>query len=300
MPPDQHYLWSMVVTNTPGSLALGSALRRAREEVFDGKERRGSLRRLAAQLGIQHTTLSQWETGKRIPKPEDVARVLTALNVTGERYQRVMDIARHARDPNWLTVGIPGVSSALAGVMECERICMSMTYWSPMLISGLLQTGDYARALMAGSGPPSEISTRVTLRMGRRETLTRKNAPTFLALIGEQALRQNIGGPEVMANQLRFALKCAEQANVTVQVVPIGNGLHDGLSGPFELYQFADMPPMVLLEHYRSSLFLSHDSGTDDVMAFVGAAENIRQAALSVEDSATLIIEVAQELEKTL
>lgn len=266
--------------------------------MFDGKERRGSLRRLAAQLGIQHTTLSQWETGKRIPKPEDVARVLTALHVTGERYQRVMDIARHARDPNWLAVGIPGVSSALSGVMECERICESMTYWSPMLIPGLLQTGDYARALMADSGTASEIATRVTLRMGRRETLTRTDAPTFLGLIGEQALRQNIGGPEVMANQLRFVLKCAEGANVAVQVVPIGNGVHDGLSGPFELYQFADLPPVVLLEHHRSSLFLSDDGGTDDVMAFVDAAENIRRAALGVEDSATLIMEITRKLEE--
>lgn len=294
-------VWFVAVTNTPGAMALGSALRKAREDVNPGKLRRGSLRRLAAQLGIPHSTLSQWETGKRTPRVEDVARVLTALGVSGEKYNRIMDIARHAKDPTWVTTGLPGISQALSGIMEAERTCETLTVWAPSLIHGLLQTGNYARTIMGvGNRPRVEVETRVTLRAGRRDTLTRKDAPKYLALIGEQALRQNIGGPTVMAEQLSFILKLNDQLdNVTVQVVPIGNGWHDGLSGPFVLYTFKDTEPLVLLEHHRSSLFLRDDEDTNDVADFVDAAENIRHAALNVEDSLALIAEMAEEMERT-
>lgn len=293
----------MAVTNTPGSRALGSALRKAREDRFTGRERRGSVRRLATQLGYSHSTLSQWESGKRVPLPEDVARYLTALDVNPDRYDRIMEIARHARDPNWVTTGLPGVSQALSGILECERTCDTLTVWAPLLMPGLLQTGDYARTIMGGGDRPiGEIETRVKLRVGRRETLTRRGAPRYVAFIGEQALRQNVGGPETMADQLRFVLKLAtEHANVTVRVVPIGNGWHDGLSGPFELYTFPDTPPIVLLEHHRSSLFLSDDEDGTDVEGFVDAAEKLsaEEVALSEEDSLALIANIQKEYERT-
>jgi len=103
-----------------------------------------------------------------------------------------------------------------------------------------------------------------------------------------------------MAEQLSFVLKLNDQLdNVTVQVVPIGNGWHYGLSGPFVLYTFKDMEPLVLLEHHRSSLFLRDDGDTNDVAEFVDAAENIRHAALNGEDSLALIAELVQEMERT-
>jgi transcriptional regulator with XRE-family HTH domain len=286
------------VTSTPGSTALGNALRKAREEAYPGKEHRGSMRRLAAQLGYAHTTISQWESGKRIPQPESVAKVLTALHVTGERFDHVMAIARRARDANWVTTGIPGVSHAFQNILKYERTCHTLTAWSPMIVPGLFQTGDYARAIMGASElPESELGTRVTLRVGRRDALTRKNAPTMLSLLGEQALRQNVGGPEVMAGQLRSILSVSELPNVTVQVVPIGIGWHDGLSGPFVLYVFPDAGPVVLLEHHRTSLFVSDDDDGYDVRGFMEAAEGIRHAALGVEDSCAMIAGMVEEME---
>ncbi|GAB3451786.1 helix-turn-helix transcriptional regulator [Actinophytocola sediminis] len=287
---------------TPGSRALGSALRKAREDAFPGTRLRGSLRRVALSLGISHSTLSQWETGKRVPAAEDVARLLTVLGVAGSRYARIMEIARHARQPNWVTTGLPGISQALSGILEYERTCNRLAVWAPLFIPGLLQSGDYARALIGRRDRSiAEIESRVKLRVGRRETLTRRNAPEYRAFIGEQALRQGVGGPEVMADQLRFVLKVDdEHENVTIQVVPIGNGAHDGLSGPFELYEFPDTPPSVLLEHLRSSLFLSDDDGGDDVQGFRDAAEkDLPRVALSVAKSRALIAEIVSEYERT-
>lgn len=298
-----HTLWFMPVTKTPGALALGNALRDAHYAAFPPAERRGSVRRVAKAMGLSHSAISQWHSGDRIPAVEDVARYLTNLGITGgDTYDRIMEIARKARDRNWVTTGLPGVSQALSGILECERTCNALTVWAPLYIPGLLQTGDYARAIMANRNRPlAEIETRVKLRVGRRETLTRRNAPEYVAFIGEQALRQNIGGPEVMADQLRSALALdRERANVALRVVPIGGGAHDGLSGAFELFEFPDKPPIVLLEHFRSSLFLSDDDNSDDVEAFKReAVENLHRVSLSAEDSLTLIDEIAQEYERT-
>jgi DNA-binding XRE family transcriptional regulator len=293
-------VWSMAVTNAPGGLALARALRTAREEAHPGKQLRGSLRRLANTLEIAHTTLSQWETGKRIPRVEDVVRLLTVLGVTGDKFERIVDIARHARDANWVTVGVPGVSQALAGVMECERTCTTLTVWGPLTIPGLFQTGDFARRIMTRKNrPQGEIDARVAMRLGRREVLTRRNPPTMLALIGEPALRERIGGPQVMADQLRHILKvAAELDNVTVRVVRTGNDWHSGMSGPFELYTFPDTPPIVLLEHHRSSVFLSDDDRTEDVVDFVDAVVEIREVAMGEEESLALIAEILKETER--
>src|SRR5579885_3720362 len=121
--PSRHALlppivWFMVVTNTPPGMALGRLLRQCREEAFPGKDRRGSMRRVAALIGVTHAALSQWESGKRTPSVENVVRLLTIYKISGEKYHRIVDIARHAGQSSWVTSGAMGISQALAGVLE--------------------------------------------------------------------------------------------------------------------------------------------------------------------------------------
>lgn len=266
---------------TPRTRALAAALR----EVLDASPL--SLRQIARDLGISHSTLSQWSTAKRVPRPEDVATVLGHLGVTGGQRDRIIDLARDASDPNWLTAGIPGVSQQLAGVMECERTATTIIDWSPALIPGLLQTGDYARAILgSGTDPRSDVETRVTLRVGRRDVLTRSRPAHLVALIGEAAIRQQIGSPDVMADQLRHILKMTELQSVTTQIVPSDTGWHPGLMGPFILFDFAEAPSIVHLEHHRSGVFL-YDAA--DVEAYKVAAAEVAALALSPEETAELI-----------
>ncbi|MGH3627609.1 MAG: helix-turn-helix domain-containing protein [Sciscionella sp.] len=278
-------------TGTPRARALAAALRTAREAT------KISVRAVAKTLDISHSVVSYWETGKRVPSSEDTASFLTAIGVTGEQRERILEIARRAGEEDWLTAGIPGVSQQLAGVMECERTATAITEWSPLIVPGMLQTSDYARAIIgAGDMPGGQVEAKVALRMSRRDVLTRREPSDLVALISEAALHQIVGDHSVMADQLRHLAKTSETPTVTLQVLPDQPDWHPGLMGPFLLYEFADSPAIVHLEHHRSGVFLY---GADDVDAYKTAAETIRRAAMSPARTAELIAEVADKMETT-
>jgi transcriptional regulator with XRE-family HTH domain len=266
----------------PRSLALAGALRQARESHVP----KISLNAHARALGVSPSVVSYWETGKRIPNTENVSAYLQALGITGERRDNILDLARGAAEPNWLPVGIPGISQSLAGVLECERNAVAVTEWSIGAVPGLLQTADYAREII-GRSPDAEA--KVALRLSRRDALTRQRPLRLTALLSEMALRQVIGGPEVMADQLRYLLKMAKLKTVTLQVVPIGEGWHPGLAGPFVLYSFAQAPSILHLEHHRAGAFVYDE---EDVKAYKEAADKVREMAMSPSESAGLIASV--------
>jgi transcriptional regulator with XRE-family HTH domain len=275
---------------TPRAKALAAALRQARDNTgVAGRE-------IARRLGVSHAAVSHWETGKRVPRLEDVASLLAVLGVTGDDRERILELARHAADPDWLTVGIPGVVQQLAGVMECERTAKFIAEWSPWVIPGLLQSSDYARAIIgAGGVSPADVEARLIVRLGRRDVLSRRDLDELVVLIGEPAIRQEIGGPAVMAEQLRYLLRLAG-SGITMQVVPIGKGWHPGLMGPFIFYRFADSPSIVHIEHHRSSAFVFDDN---DVAEYHTALATVRGAALNPTESAALINQVITGLETT-
>lgn len=272
----------------PRARALAGALRQAREDA------KISVREVARRLGISHSVVSYWETSKRVPRIEDVGSYLTAIGVTGDEREAILALGRDADAGDWLTVGIPGISQQLNGTMECERAASAITDWSPNIIPGLLQTSDYAEAMIRGDSelPTNEVRARVLVRMGRRDVIMRSNPVRFTTFLGEAALRERIGSRQAMADQLRHLIKASESDNITIHVVRAGQGAHPGLAGPFVLYDFDAAPSIVLLEHYRTGAFVFEP---DDVAAYKSAVEQIRRAALSPADSLNLLTEIEQE-----
>ncbi|WP_216216262.1 helix-turn-helix domain-containing protein [Amycolatopsis aidingensis] len=274
--------------NTPRARALAAAIRELREEAgLSGRE-------LSQRLGVSHGTISHWETGHRVPTPEDVASVLGVLGVTGERRRLLLDLARNAADPNWLTAGMPGIPQQLTGVMECERTARKITEWAPMYVPGLLQTPDYVRAVMsAGDRSQQEIDQRVMVRVGRREIITRRRDPVgFHALIGEYAIRDVIGDEAVMTDQFDFLLELASRSNVTIQIIPLSCGWHPGLHGPFVLYDFAESSPVLHFEHYSSGAFVPD---VYDVQTYRAALDTMGSKAMSQEDSLAFLARITKE-----
>ncbi|WP_460390934.1 helix-turn-helix domain-containing protein [Actinophytocola sediminis] len=246
-----------------------------------------SAREVGRQLGISHTKVNRWLSSETTPDAEDVSALLAVLGVTGDERDRVLSMAR-ASETDWLVSGPPGIQPQLASVMECERDAERITEWAPLVIPGLLQTSDYARSVIGRGGDLSvqEVETRVMVRITRRDALTRRRPVTLDALIGVPAIRGGIGGPEVMADQLAHVADMAQRDNVTVQAFDLGGEWSPAHVGPFIIYEFADMPPTVYLEHFRSGAFLVDQ---DDVAAYQTAAEEIRRAAMSPDVTAGLI-----------
>lgn len=278
-------------SGSPRARLLGAWLRDARRAANLGT------RELARILDLPHSYISRWETAERMPRPEDVATVLTAVGVNGSERERLVNLARAATEPNWVTVGEPGASEALAALLEFEQTAKHLVEWSPLVIPGLLQTGDYTRAIMHDGGVPQQLITpRVRVRLSRRDVLTRRDAVSFHALIGHEALRQIIGGKDVMIDQLRELLQFAQRPSVTLQVVRTGHGWHPGIAGPFELLEFESGRPIIHLEHLRSSLFLYEEEA--DLQAYIDASAKIAEVAMSPAESAELIAELITTLER--
>lgn len=257
-----------------------------------------SAREVARQLGVSHMKVNRWlDDDSSVPSTEDLSAFLAVLQVTGEERDRILSMAR-SPDVDWLVSGPSGINPQLASVLECERDAIRIFEWQPLVWPGLLQASDYARAVISRSGDlaSQEMETRVMMRIARRDILTRRNPVQFTALVGLPAVQGGVGGPEVMADQLSHVRGVAERGNVTIQVVDLSGDWTPGHVGPFILYEFTNMPATVYLEHYRSGAFLVDKA---DVDAYKTAAETIRRAAMSPDDTARLIADAIPSMETT-
>ncbi|QUH00982.1 helix-turn-helix transcriptional regulator [Saccharopolyspora erythraea] len=270
---------------TPRARALSAALREARISSGIG------VRALARRLELSHVQISNWETGSRVPNIETVAMILAAIRVSPAERERILDLARNVREPNWLTVGMNGIPQQLAGVVECERAAKSIVEWAPMLVPGLLQTLEYTREIKRASGlSQADTELRVMLSASRSEVITRRDPIGFHALIGEAALHDEIGSCAVMREQLERLVERAARPNITIQIVPQRLGWHPGLAGPFVLYEFPDTSPVVHFEHHSSGAFIPSEH---DVLEYQKAVDWLGGIALTPAESVSLVAALA-------
>ncbi|WP_093357185.1 MULTISPECIES: helix-turn-helix domain-containing protein [Bacteria] len=276
---------------TPKAVAIGSELRRAREDAGL------SARQLADQLGLSHTTIGRWEKGERSPRPVDVATVLSALGADNKLREELVDLARDTDGSHWVATSLPEQQRQITALLEIERDATAVTDVSGMLIPGLLQTGDYARAIMTAGGiPDTDVETRVAVRLGRRDVITRTTRPACLsAFVDESALYRMIGGHDVMREQLRWLLHVADWPTVDLRVVPMRASWHPGLEGAFVIVERGqEDAPVVQLETRRSALFLHEPA---DVAAYQEAAARVKEVAMSPDATSELIADLINRMD---
>jgi transcriptional regulator with XRE-family HTH domain len=280
------------MARTPKVRALGAALRAEREK-------RGlTLRDLAGLIQRNSGVLSRYENGERTPQPEHVSQVLTALAVTGKQYDAIMALAYDTEAPMWVAATLPAQRQQLAAFVDAEQNATHVTDVSPLLMPGLLQTNDYARAIMSGGGlSAEEVVTRLAIRIGRRDVITRPKPVQFTAFVGEAVLYQVIGGPATMLDQLRHLLAMARRPNVHIQIVPFGSGWHPGLEGHFIVID-PELPTAVVhIENRKSGLFLHEEK---DVDLYLDAITMLRRAARNQSESMAIVAERLAGWERSL
>lgn len=273
-----------------------AAMRELGAEVRALRESAGrTLRDLADQLGegFSDTKLSLWENGHRLPTIEDLETVLTGVDASAEERERVLGMRRAADDvPGRISYGAPQIGKHLAQLIEYERTATRIVDVAPLVIPGLLQIAEYSRAIM-GRLPDGEI--RTALRAGRRDILTRRSPVEYLALVDTEVLVRPIAPQGVMLDQLHHLLEMGTRANVTIQLVSSTQpGYNPMLGGQLKLIEFRQGRPMVQVEHYRSSLFLSQER---DVKDFLEAVEEIQKVAMTPAESAGVIEDIVNGLE---
>lgn len=272
--------------------ALGAELKKARTAAGLTQQQ------LADALGVTRPTVSRYEDGTRFPDAATITKIVEVLGLDDETAAELVDRVSGGDRGPWLAINVHEQQRQLNELLAREREAVAITSVSPLLIPGLLQTSAYARAIMiAADVPVDQIETRVAVRVGRREALTREHPARLLALINEPVLRQMIGGSEVMAPQLRHLLGASQMPTVDLRIVPNAADWHPGLEGPFTIAEFADRSAIVHIETRSSGLFLDE---TEHVAPYQAAAEKVLRVAMSAAESAELIAREAERIEETI
>lgn len=281
------------VPRTPRGVALGAALRQAREQ------HKVTLRHHAERLNLSPSVLSRWENGDRTPPREEVARYLTVLGVEGDEYANIMALTENADDPLWLAVTVPDERRQLDAFVTFEQNASAITVVQSLLIPGLLQTQDYIHAVMASIRQQSELHTRIAIRRGRQEILTQRTdrePVKLVAYIGETALWKQIGTAQSMAEQMSHLLTMSELPNIDIHILRRDIGWTPADTGAFTLIE-ADTPvPIVYVEVRESGLFLYDDhSGSDS--RYRSAITMLEGVASSPDESREIISRYQHEWE---
>ncbi|MEU0788662.1 Scr1 family TA system antitoxin-like transcriptional regulator [Amycolatopsis sp. NPDC005961] len=273
-------------SSSPGLRALSASLREVREA------RKFGLRELSRALEIDPRLVSQWELGMRVPPVEEVARILGYLRADRATTTRILFLAKHAKDPNWLDSNPADLPAALTAVMQCERSASLITNWSPLIIPGLLQTPDYARALLAASGiKVADADARLVARLERQKVLVGREAVRLDAIVSESAIREEVGDAAIMSDQIDRLLTLAVTSNISVRIVPSGVGYHPGKIGMFTLYDFPADPAIVYMEHYHASAFVNE---LDAIASYRKLVKLLYGKALTEDASQALLREVSR------
>jgi len=278
----------MSVSRPPTARELGAELQARR------KAAGLTLRQLEKRVDMSNAKISLWENGRRLPALEDLVVVLDELQVVGDDRERILTMRREIEGPGVLVAGTTTIGAQLTNLIEWEQGARRITDVAPLIVPGLLQTADYARAILSRH---ADAETRVALRMGRSAVLRRSRNPVQLhALIDDEVLSRGFASAEVMADQLRHLLTMAALPNVTIQLVPSTAARYTPmLAGPFILFEFDTAPSIVHLEHHRASASLWEEA---DVEGFRDAVGRITEVAMSPERTATVLEELIEGMEQ--
>jgi transcriptional regulator with XRE-family HTH domain len=282
----------MAVKPSPTTLRrqLGAELRRLRERA--GR----SAADVAVALSWSESKLSRIETAHTGIRNQDLDRLLEFYDVGEDARRRIRALAVQSRQRGWWEAYgdvLPNPYEALIGF---EAEAATINTYEAQIVPGLLQTAEYARAVIRSDGVFEDdgvIDQRVAVRMARQAVLTRDPPPTFWAVVDEAVLRRPIGGADVQRRQLLRLLDVGDLPMVTIQVLPFAAGAHRALAGSFVILEFAnpDEHPLVHCEGMTGGVFWGRP---DELRSYWVSFEALRSASLSPNESLGFISAVAR------
>ncbi|MDX6394297.1 MAG: hypothetical protein QOJ73_5360 [Streptosporangiaceae bacterium] len=268
---------------------LAAELRRLRESAGLTQED------VSERTGKDRSTLYRLENAQQRPQRSTLIQLLDLYGTDQERRTELLTLLREAGQRGWMQLDRSDLREIYADYISFESEARSVSDYESLFIPGLLQTEDYARAVIRGALPQAteeQVESRVAARMERQALLTRDNPLQLWAIMDEAAARRIVGGPAVMREQLARLRDTAALPNVTVQVIPYDAGAHPGMPGSFIVLEFPDPADqsLVYIDSMAGDLFL--DAGME-VRRYILTFGHLRAAALRPDESVTLLAAIA-------
>lgn len=258
-----------------------------------------TLEEVARRFNWSVSKASRMERGLVPVSPRDVGDLAKLYGVDDqEQLDALVNMAAASRQRDWWHKYDDLLPRQFSVYLGFEGDAASIHTYQALLIPGLLQTHDYARAIFKAAQPretPEEIERRVEARLLRQSLVTGNDGPQLWAVLDEAAIRRVVGSAEVMRGQLDHLITCAKQPNVTLLVVPFKSGAYMSMDGGFIILRFADAddPDVVCVDTRTRSLYVDDLA---EVRRYKLAYEQLLALAASPDESIRLIEAAMKEM----
>ncbi|MEU9833065.1 helix-turn-helix transcriptional regulator [Streptosporangium sp. NPDC048047] len=255
------------------------------------------LKDVAEYLQRDPSTASRFESGEYPIRRPDLLALLDLYGVADSgRRESLMKLSQEVWQKGWWDGYATEVAGALIDYVWLESRAREIRAFDNVLLLGLFQTEEYARAVIEAAESGAEkhqIERWVELRMTRQEILKDEDPPRLSVIIDEAVLRREVGGPECMVNQLHHLIEHASQPNIEIRVLPFSAGAHASPTGAFRILQMKDpYPEVAYVETPKGAVYVE----SPDTERFMLTYDDLRKLTLAPEDSAELISALAEEM----
>ncbi|MBB6171742.1 transcriptional regulator with XRE-family HTH domain [Nocardiopsis mwathae] len=270
---------------------LGQRLRELRDE------NRMKVDEVGDYLQRSSGTISRFESGLYPIRRAEVVALLDLYCVNdAKQRENLLRIADDVWQTGWWDGYAGDVSGWLVDFVWLESLATEHRLFEPCALPGLLQTEQYARALMMADDPSAskeQFDRWIELRMERQRLLDRDTPPCLDVVVDEAVLRRRVGGSRIMRAQLRHVLDVMDHPAVTFRVLPFSIGAHAGAVGSFNIFEMAEpYSEVAYVETVKGGLYIE----SPDTRPIVDRYDRLREASLDCEASAELISALIKEL----
>jgi hypothetical protein len=273
-------------------ILLGAQLRRLRETAGVSRDDAGY------HIRASGSKISRLELGRVSFKERDVSDLLDLYHVAGEQKDQLVQLTREANATPWWQKYREVVPDWFQVYVGLEEAATLIRVYEVQFVPGLLQTEEYARAVVMQGSPgssPEEVDNRVNVRLGRQRLFAKENAPRLWAVVDEAALRRPMGGRDVLAGQVKRLIEAVSEPNITLQVMPFKYGGHGAEGGAFTIMRFpeADLPDMVYMEYLTGAHYIDKP---EEVEVYAAVMERLSVAGTSPEKTRDILADILKEV----
>ncbi|MEV7140515.1 helix-turn-helix transcriptional regulator [Streptomyces tauricus] len=273
-------------------MVLGKRLRHLRERAGISFE---DAARAIEVTPLTVRRIEKAEVGLRIPY---VRELLRTYGVPSSEVDDFLTMAREANRPGWWYSYRDVLPDWFSAYVSLESEASVIRLYEPHYVPGLLQTHDYAAALMHVGFPnatKADIARRVDLRLRRQDLLAKSDAPAVWAVLDETVLRRPVGGPEVMRAQIDRLSEALDMPKVRIQILRFSVGAHPGAFGPFHYFRFgfSELPDVVYTESLVGSVYVDQPA---DVVTYLEVLDRMSVQAAPVARTRSILAELRKEL----
>jgi hypothetical protein len=274
-------------------MLLGAQLRRLREHASITRDDAGY------HIRASGSKISRMELGRVSFKERDVTDLLEYYGVTDlAEKEKLVQLTREANATPWYQKFQDVVPDWFHVYVGLEEAAQLIRVYEVQFVPGLLQTEEYARAVVLQGAPgvdPDEVERRVALRMGRQKLLTRENPPRYWVIMDEAALRRPMGGRDVHVEQIERLIDLVGEPNITLQVMPFRYGGHAADGGAFTIMRFpeTDLPDVVYMEYLTGAHYIDKP---EEVERYAAVMERLSVAGTSPDRTREILSGMLKEI----